>query len=139
MLSEEHGGVEVQDYLNEFIYQDESVFVEADKKAAKAAATTVTALAKYEEKAKAHDDAENELYSTIQNSRDLTTAAERAATEARVNHQHAQTAKQRVATGEYVFFQSRFDHHFSSMSESACHICLTQLDVLPVILFCILH
>lgn len=106
MLSEEHGGVEVQDYLNEFIYQDESVFVEADKKAAKAAATTVTALAKYEEKVKAHDEAENELYSTIQNSRDLTTAAERAATEARVNHQHAQTAKQRVATGEYVFFFS---------------------------------
>jgi len=104
MLSEEHGGVEVQDYLNESIYQDESVFVEADKKAAKAAATTVTALAKYEEKVKAHDDAENELYSTIQNSRVLTTAAERAATEARVNHQHAQTAKQRVATGEYGFF-----------------------------------
>ena len=100
VLSEEDGGIEVQDYLVESINRDESVFVKADEKAAKAAAATAIALASYEDKVKEYDEAENELYSTVQGSRNLATAAERAATEARVNHEHAQTAKQRVETGK---------------------------------------
>lgn len=100
VLSEEDGGIEVQDFLVDSINRDESVFVEADEKAAKAAAATANALANYQDKVKEHDEAENELYSIVQGSRDLATAAERAATEARVNHEHAQTAKQRVETGK---------------------------------------
>jgi hypothetical protein len=101
VLSGKDDGIEVQDYLKESIYRDESVSVEAAEKAAKASAATVTALASYEDKVKEYDEAENELYRIVQGSRDLATAAERAATEARVNHEHARTAKQRVETGKY--------------------------------------
>ena len=100
VLSGEDGGIEVQDYLVESINRDESVFVEADEKAARAAAATATALASYEDKVKEYEEAENELYSIVQDSRNLATAAERAATEARVNREHAHTAKQRVETGK---------------------------------------
>ena len=100
VLSGEDGGVEVQDYLVESINRDENVFVKADEKAAKAAAATAIALASYEDKVKEYDEAEDELYNIVQGSRDLATAADRAATEARVNHEHAQTAKQRVETGK---------------------------------------
>ena len=97
-LSGEDGGLEVQDYLNESILQAESVFVEADEKAAKAANAATIALANFQAKAEALDEAESQLYDNVQSNRDLLIAADRAATEARANREHADTAQQRAET-----------------------------------------
>uniref|UniRef100_A0A7S4IXS3 phosphoinositide phospholipase C n=1 Tax=Odontella aurita TaxID=265563 RepID=A0A7S4IXS3_9STRA len=95
---EQGHGMEVQHFFAESVNQAKLRNAEADEAAMIAAKTTDKTARALRKASKGLSKAEEALYSAVQRERDLALHADRAASEARSNREHAEIAAQRVVT-----------------------------------------